>query len=208
MRKKKTEEKGVFGTCNYAIWAYPLVVSQGWSSSSHREMGLLVLCVPELSPQLLFVNFSSSPPWFFQWEQLSGGGLSSMISMESFLALVRADVLQKQPWCLSLASGYFISMSMFYFCCWMMRQFQGKKCNNFQAVQKTKFKFVIFSTWAKKHSARPNNLNGEVRFPWEEVFSQASNLELSGLFSTLFIWEGLSFHRSHASWLAMRNILM
>lgn len=85
-------------------------------------MGVLVVCIQELSIQLLCLKFSFTPLLdFFQCnsarEHLSGGGLSSVTNLKDFLVLIRADIFQDH---VALTLGLILcecstATSIFYF---------------------------------------------------------------------------------------------
>lgn len=169
-------------------WACALVVTRVFSPLLWRWV--FYVCVFRSYPAgaSLPELFFHPPPWFFQHnsarEQISGGDLSSVANLKDFLVLIRADVFQDH---LGLTLGLilcecFTGTSISFSYSWVTRQLQGKTI--FQAVWRTPVIPDAFSTWADRHCKAEQSSGRQLL--------QASILELSGLFSTLRIWEGLS----------------
>lgn len=181
------------------------------SSPPPLEMGLPVLYIQELSPQLLYLNFSSSLPEFFQCnsarEQLSGGGLPSLANLKGFLALIRAGVFQKH---LAPTLGLILCFEVSYInelVLLLSDEAISRQTKNFQAVWKTLVVPDGFSTWADRYSARQNGLKGEAGFPWETVASDCKSRTFWPLFNTIYLGRS-EFSQVSCQLVALRSSLV
>lgn len=184
-------------TCNFLPWVCPLVVPQG---SSPLEVDLPVACIQELSPQLLCLSFSSPLPNFPRVIQQGSSSLEEVCTpllswKASWLSLevVFSRSTWHWPWGLSFTSKHFTSTSAFHFCSWVMRQFKAKRFSG--QCGKPWWYLMLLA-----HGLTGWTVIREKRGFSGRQLLQASYLELFGLSSTPCIGEGLSFHRSHASW--------
>lgn len=192
-------------TCNFLPWACPLVVSQGSSSPSPRDGSSSCVYSGAVTPASLLELFFPSP-WFFQCnsarEQLSGGGLPSVADLKGFLVLIRAGVFQKN---LALTFAWWRSSFASILHQWAHSHSAPEWWGNFKAKKisrqcgKSQWYLMLLAHGLTGTLQGWTVLREKWGFPGRQ-FLQASNLELSALFSTPGIWEGLSFHRSHANW--------